>query len=58
MNISIDYKEVDVLLDALALLKSKIENRRRTYEPVDLSEIEDLVQKIILSNNSNEKGSN
>lgn len=52
MNMDISYKDVDVLLDSLALLKSTIEHRKRTYEPIDLDEIDCLVKKIISLNNA------
>lgn len=52
MEIQVEFKEIDILLDALALLKSTIDKHKRTYEPIDLEEIDDLVSKIIVINNS------
>lgn len=51
MELKLEYKEVDMLLDALSLLKSTIERRRRSYEPFEIEEIDDLISKIILTNN-------
>ncbi|MEA1973904.1 MAG: hypothetical protein U9N34_11525 [Candidatus Cloacimonadota bacterium] len=51
MEIKIQDKEIDILLDSLALLKATIDRRKRIYEPIDLDEIDDLISKIIVSNN-------